>query len=70
MAAQSEVSRPVSNFKKTDTLQKKTYLCSFADQRETERQVSELLRHKMIQESFSVFASPVTMAYKKNGRRS
>lgn len=51
---------------------KKPYRCSYADKKEIESQVAELLRHGMIEQSSSPFASPVTMAYKKtdeDGRR-
>lgn len=49
---------------------KKPYRCSYEDQQEIERQVAELLRHGMIQESCSPFAAPVTMAFKKTGEGS
>lgn len=45
----------------------KPYRCSFTDQAEIERQVADLLRHSMIEESTSPFASPITMAYKRVG---
>lgn len=41
---------------------KKPYRCSFEDQKEIERQVAELLRHGMIEQSSFPFAAPVTMA--------
>lgn len=44
---------------------RKPYRCSFEDQAEIERQVGELLKHGMIKESSSSFASPVTLQYKK-----
>jgi hypothetical protein len=44
---------------------KKPYRCSYEDQTEIERQVTELLKHGMIEQSCSPFAAPVTMAYKK-----
>ncbi len=46
---------------------KKPYRCSYEDQEEIERQVTELLKHGMIEQSSSPFASPVTLAYKKVG---
>ncbi len=46
---------------------KKPYRCSFEDQEEIESQVTELLNHGMIEQSISPFASPVTLAYKKEG---
>ena len=45
---------------------KKLYQCSIDNQIETERQVAELLKHSMIEESCSPFAAPVSLAYKKN----
>lgn len=44
---------------------KKTCRCSIADQKETERQVTELLGHGIIEQSSSPFATPVTVAFKK-----
>jgi len=44
---------------------KKPYRCSFEDQREIGKQITELLHHKMIEQSCSPFAAPVTIAYKK-----
>jgi hypothetical protein len=44
---------------------KKPYRCSYEDQKEIEKQVAELLKHGMIEESSSPFAAPVTMAFKK-----
>lgn len=46
---------------------RKPYRCSIEDQNEIERQVAELLKHGVIEESCSPFAAPVTMAYKKIG---
>ena len=46
---------------------KRPYRCSFEDQAEIERQVAELLKHRIIEESCSPFAAPVTLAYKKTG---
>lgn len=46
---------------------KKLYCCSFDDQKEIESQITELLKHGMIEQSMSPFASPVTLAYKKEG---
>lgn len=46
---------------------KKPYCYSFSDQQEIERQVTDLLRQSIIEESCSPFAAPVTMAYKKDG---
>ncbi|GBP83793.1 Retrovirus-related Pol polyprotein from transposon 412 [Eumeta japonica] len=50
---------------------KRPYRCSPEDRREIEVQVSNLLKNNLIEESYSPFAAPVTMAYKKEeGRRS
>lgn len=49
---------------------KRPYRCSPEDQAEIERQVSELLKNGIIQESSSPFAAPVTMQYKKTGEGS
>ncbi len=46
---------------------KKPYRCTFEDQEEIERQCKALLDNKMITESKSPFASPVTMQFKKDG---
>jgi hypothetical protein len=46
---------------------KKPNRCTYEDQDEIDRQVSELLKHNMIFECRSPFASPVTMQYKKVG---
>lgn len=46
---------------------RKPYRCSFTDQQEIESQVAELLKRGMIEQSTSPFASPVTLAYKKEG---
>lgn len=50
---------------------KKPYRCSLPDQKEIESQISELLKKGLIEESCAAFASPVTLAFKKEeGRRS
>ena len=47
------------------------YRCSIPDRKEIEEQVQRLLEADLIEESTSPFASPVTLAYKKeDGRRS
>lgn len=48
-------------------ISRRPYRCSWEDQKEIERQVGELLKHGLIQESYSPFAAPVTLAYKKTG---
>lgn len=44
---------------------KRPYRCSYEDKKEIEEQVSKLLQNKLIEESYSPFAAPVTLAYKK-----
>ena len=46
---------------------KKPYRCSINDNKEIENQITELLKHGLIEESSSPFAAPVTLAYKKEG---
>lgn len=46
---------------------KKPYRCSLLDQQEIDNQVSQLLKYKIIEESSSHFASPVTLQFKKVG---
>ena len=53
--------------KKPYRCSKKPYRCSLDDQKEIENQITELLKHGMIEQSVSPFASPVTLAYKKEG---
>lgn len=45
---------------------KRPYRCSIEDKKEIERQVSKLLERKLIEESYSPFAAPVTLAYKRD----
>lgn len=50
---------------------KRPYRCTIEDRKEIEQQVSTLLQQKLIEESYSPFAAPVTLAYKKEeGKRS
>lgn len=52
-------------------ISKKPYRCSFQDKEEIEKQVSELLKANLIEESCSPYAAPVTMVFKKEeGKRS
>jgi hypothetical protein len=44
---------------------KRPYRCSYEDQQEIEKQITELLNNNMIEQSSSPFAAPVTLAYKK-----
>ena len=45
---------------------KRPYRCSIEDKKEIEAQVAELLKKNMIEESYSPFAAPVTLAYKRD----
>lgn len=50
---------------------KRPYRCSIEDMKEIEHQVSKLLENNLIEESYSPFAAPVTLAFKKDeGRKS
>ena len=50
---------------------RKPYRCSLQDRAEIEKQINELLKAGLIEESSSPYASPVTLAYKKDeGKRS
>lgn len=44
---------------------KRPYRCSIDDKREIEKQIAKLLEKNLIEESYSPFAAPVTLAYKK-----
>lgn len=44
---------------------KRPYRCSIEDKREIEMQVASLLKNKLIEESYSPFAAPVTLAFKR-----
>ncbi|CAB3232420.1 unnamed protein product [Arctia plantaginis] len=50
---------------------KRSYRCTADDRKEIENQISKLLKNNLIEESYSPFAAPVTLAYKKeDGKRS
>lgn len=50
---------------------KRPYRCSIEDKKEIETQVAKLLEKELIEESYSPFAAPVTLAYKKDeGKKS
>ncbi len=61
----------ISNHEATITLSEmkytaeRPYRCSYEDQQEIEKQITELLNNNMIEQSSSPFAAPVTLAYKK-----
>ena len=44
---------------------KRPYRCSIADKKEIEIQIAKLLNKNIIEESYSPFAAPVTLAYKR-----
>lgn len=48
---------------------KRPYKCSVEDKKEIEEQIAKLLDHKLIEESYSPFAAPVTLAFKKEDNR-
>lgn len=45
---------------------KRPYRCTIEDKKEIEEQISQLLERKLIEESYSPFAAPVTLAYKRD----
>lgn len=45
---------------------KRPYRCTMEDKKEIENQVAKLLEKNMIEESYSPFAAPVTLAYKRD----
>lgn len=50
---------------------KRPYRCSVTDRIEIEKQITKLLKHGLIEESFSPFAAPVTLAFKRDeGKKS
>ena len=48
---------------------KRPYRCTIEDKREIESQIEKLLKKNLIEESYSPFAAPVTLAYKKEDNR-
>lgn len=48
---------------------KRPYRCSIEDKLEIEKQVRKLLERNLIEESYSPFAAPVTLAFKKEDNR-
>lgn len=48
---------------------KRPYRCSSEDKKEIEDQIAKLLDKKLIEESYSPFAAPVTLAFKKEDNR-
>ncbi|CAK1549412.1 unnamed protein product [Leptosia nina] len=45
---------------------KRPYKCTIDDKKEIEQQIAKLLDNKLIEESYSPFAAPVTLAFKKS----
>lgn len=45
---------------------KRPYRCSIEDKKEIEEQIAKLLEKNLIEESYSPFAAPVTLAFKKD----
>lgn len=45
---------------------KRPYRCTIEDKKEIEKQIARLLENKLIEESYSPFAAPVTLAFKKD----
>lgn len=48
---------------------KRPYRCTEEDRRQIETQISKLLEKNLIEESYSPFAAPVTLAYKKEDEK-
>lgn len=48
---------------------KRPYRCSAEDRKEIESQIAKLLEKELIEESYSPFAAPVTLAYKKDEKK-
>lgn len=48
---------------------KRPYRCTIEDKKEIEKQIAKLLDTKLIEESYSPFAAPVTLAFKKEENR-
>lgn len=44
---------------------KRPYRCTLDDKKEINTQVAQLLKHSLAEESYSPFAAPVTLAFKK-----
>ena len=44
---------------------KRPYKCTIEDKKEIDQQISRLLDKNLIEESYSPFAAPVTLAFKK-----
>lgn len=48
---------------------KRPYKCTMEDKKEIEHQIAKLLDNKLIEESYSPFAAPVTLAFKKEDNK-
>ncbi|GBP86728.1 hypothetical protein EVAR_63733_1 [Eumeta japonica] len=54
-----------------EILLKRPYRCSLDDKKEIEKQIEQLLKNELIEESYSPFAAPVTLAFKRDeGKKS
>lgn len=50
---------------------KRPYRCSLDDKEEIEKQITQLLKHGLIEESYGPYAAPVTLAFKRDeGKKS
>ncbi|GBP78401.1 hypothetical protein EVAR_58191_1 [Eumeta japonica] len=49
---------------------KRPYRCSLDDKKEIEKQIEQLLKNELIEESYSPFAAPVTLAFKRDEGKS
>lgn len=48
---------------------KRPYRCNIEDKKEIQQQITKLLEKNLIEESYSPFAAPVTLAYKKDEKK-
>lgn len=48
---------------------KRPYRCTIEDKKEIEEQIAKLLEKSLIEESYSPFAAPVTLAFKRDENR-
>lgn len=63
--------RKVKNYEAFNDLQlknycyKRPYRCSIEDRKEIQDKVTQLLKHRLIEDSHIFFAAPITLAFKK-----
>lgn len=48
---------------------KRPYRCTIEDKKEIEKQIAKLLDNKLVEESYSPFAAPVTLAFKREDNK-